>query len=84
MGARPLIVTGTVELQMQLNHPSASILRSRAAEVFGNDSKALTWMHRPRRIFDGRSPEQIIESGDVEKMREVLRALIAIEFGTFS
>jgi uncharacterized protein (DUF2384 family) len=72
------------ELQRQLDHPSAGIIRSRAAEVFGNPDKARTWLSRSRRIFDGRSPDQIIASGDVEMMREVLKALIAIEFGTFS
>ncbi|MGD0617325.1 MAG: MbcA/ParS/Xre antitoxin family protein [Bryobacteraceae bacterium] len=82
--AHPLAVTGTAELQMQLDHPSAEIIRSRAAEVFGNTGKAATWLKRSRKIFDGRSPEQIIESGNVDTMREVLKALIAIEFGTFS
>jgi len=82
--AHPLAVTGSAELQMQLDHPSATIIRARAAEVFGNPVKARTWLSRPRRIFSGRSPKQILESGDVEMMREVLKALIAIEFGTFS
>ena len=84
MGTAPLVVTGAAELRMQLDHPSPEIVRSRAAEVFGNKDKAQTWLSRPRAIFNGRSPEQIIESGDVEGMREVLKALIAIEFGTFS
>jgi uncharacterized protein (DUF2384 family) len=82
--AHPLVVTGAAELEMQLVEPSAEIIRARASEVFGNMGKAQTWLQRPRRIFNGRSPEQIIESGDTEKMRDVLKALIAIEFGTFS
>ena len=82
--AHPIVVTGAAELQMQLDHPSAEIIRWRATEVFGNAEKAGVWLHRPRRIFHGRSPEQIVESGDIEGMREVLKALIAIEFGTFS
>jgi uncharacterized protein (DUF2384 family) len=69
---------------MQLKHPSAEAIRSRALEVFGNPNKARTWMSRPRRIFDGKSPDQVIASGDINLMREVLKALIAIEFGTFS
>ena len=85
MGAsHPLVVTGAPELRMQLEHPSADIIRSRAAEVFGNTEKAQTWLKRRRKIFEGRSPEQIMQAGDVERMREVLKALIAIEFGTFS
>ena len=82
--ARPLVVTATAELQMQLDHPSAEVIRARATEVFGDADKAQTWLLRPRRIFNGRSPQQIIDAGDVEMMREVLKALIAIEFGTFS
>jgi len=82
--AHPLVVTGTAELQMQLEHPSPEIVRARANEVFGNSGKAQTWLVRPRTIFKGQSPEQIMEAGDVEMMREVLKALIAIEFGTFS
>jgi len=82
--AHPLAVTGSAELQIQLDHPSAAIIRARAAEVFGNPVKARAWLNRPRRIFGGRSPKQILESGDIEMMREVLKALIAIEFGTFS
>jgi uncharacterized protein (DUF2384 family) len=82
--AHPLVVTSAAELNMQLSHPSAEIIRARATEVFGNASKAEIWLHRPRRIFNGRSPEQIIEAGDTEKMRDILKALIAIEFGTFS
>ena len=82
--AHPLVVTGSAELQMQLDRPSAGAIRSRAGEVFGDADKAQAWLNRARRIFAGRSPEQIIESRDVEMMREVLKALIAIEFGTFS
>jgi uncharacterized protein (DUF2384 family) len=85
MGAsHPIVVTGDAELQMQLDHPSAEIIRSRTTEVFGISEKAEVWLHRPRRIFNGRSPEQIMESRDIEGMRDVLKALIAIEFGTFS
>lgn len=82
--AHPLVITGAAELQMQLNQPSDEIIRARATEVFGNAVKAQTWLNRPRSIFNGRSPEQIMESGDLDMMREVLKALIAIEFGTFS
>jgi hypothetical protein len=80
----PHVRFGAAELQIQLDHPSAEIIRSRATEVFSNTDKAQTWLHRRREIFNGRYPEQIIESGDVERMRDVLKALIAIEFGTFS
>ncbi len=82
--ARPLAITGPSELQLQLDHPSPAIIRSRAAEVFGNAAKARAWLNRPRAIFDGQSPKQMMQSGDIEKMRAVLKALIAIEFGTFS
>jgi uncharacterized protein (DUF2384 family) len=84
MSAVPLVLTGAPELQMQLDNPTAENIRSRANEVFGNADKAEKWLHRSRKIFDGRSPEQIIDSGDTSGMRQVLEALIAIEFGTFS
>jgi len=69
---------------LQIEHPSAEIVHSRALEVFGNPSKADIWLHRQRKIFNGRFPQQIIASNDIALMREVLRALMAIEFGTFS
>jgi len=84
MGATPLVVTGAAELEMQLKHPTAEIIRARANEVFGNVLKAQTWLGRSRKIFGGRSPEQIMADGDAQGMRQVLEALIAIEFGTFS
>ena len=49
--AHPIVVTGAAELQMQLDHPSAEIIRVRATEVFGNAEKADVWLHRRRRIF---------------------------------
>jgi uncharacterized protein (DUF2384 family) len=45
--AHPLVVTGAAELEMQLAHPSAEVIRVRATEVFGNAEKADTWLHRP-------------------------------------
>ena len=82
--AHPTVVTGPAELQMQLDDPSGETIRLRAAEVFGNEEKAAAWLQRPRRIFDSRSPQQIVDSADIDGMRTVLKALIAIEFGTFS
>jgi uncharacterized protein (DUF2384 family) len=84
MGAASHVVTSGAELQMQLENPTAEIVRSRANEVFGNADKAGIWLQRPRPTFGDRSPEQIIASGDTQGMRQVLEALIAIEFGTFS
>jgi len=69
---------------MQIDRPSAEIIHSRAIEVFGSEAKADTWLTRRRKIFNDRSPQEIIHSGDVAMMREVLRSLISIEFGTFS
>jgi uncharacterized protein (DUF2384 family) len=84
VGTRPIAVTDQAEPQLQLERPSAEIIRSRANEVFGDANKARAWLRRPRRIFNNQSPENIIESGDRDMMREVLKSLIAIEFGTFS
>lgn len=82
--AHSVVVTGLSELQAQHDHPSAEIVRARAIEVFGNENKAEAWMMRPRKIFDNRSPADIAYSDDIEMMRQVLRALSAIEFGAFS
>jgi uncharacterized protein (DUF2384 family) len=82
--AHPVVVTGLPELQMQLDQPSAEIIRSRAIEVFGSEAKADIWLTRRRKIFNDRSPQEIVRSGDVAMMREVLKSLISIEFGTFS
>jgi len=84
MGVRPLVVTGAAELQTQLDHPSAANIRDRAIEVFGNEAKAAKWLSRRRRIFGDRSPDEIIQAGDIAMMRDVLKSLIALEFGTFS
>jgi len=82
--AHPIVVTGLPELQLQIEHPSPEIIRSRAVEVFGSEAKADKWLKRPRKIFHDRSPEEIIRSNDVDMMRTILRSLMSIEFGTFS
>jgi hypothetical protein len=82
--AHPIVVTGLPELQMQVDQPSGEIIRSRAIEVFGSEAKADTWLRRPRKIFNDRSPDEIVSSGDIDMMRAVLKSLMSIEFGTFS
>jgi uncharacterized protein (DUF2384 family) len=71
------------QLQAQLDHPTAEIVWKRALEVFGDGEKARGWMDTQRAIFDGRSPQQLVASGDAALLRRVLEALIRIEYGVF-
>jgi uncharacterized protein (DUF2384 family) len=53
-------------------------------EVFGDETKARSWMRTPRDIFGGRSPEELAATGDPAKQRGVLEVLIRIDYGVFS
>jgi uncharacterized protein (DUF2384 family) len=41
-------------------------------------------MKTPRGLFDGRTPEQLVQSGDPGEQRRVLEILIRIDYGVFS
>lgn len=85
MGAiRTPAVTGAAELAYQLEHPSAEIIHSRAAEVFGGEELARKWLETPLPILDQNTPQQFAESGDAQKQREVLTILARIDYGMFS
>jgi uncharacterized protein (DUF2384 family) len=85
MGAtRSPAITGVSELKMQLEHPTAEIVHARALEVFGDDSKAAGWMSDPLPILNGKSPGEMVTSGDPENLRQVLQILISIDYGMFS
>jgi uncharacterized protein (DUF2384 family) len=56
-------------------------------EVLGEESKARHWMNgmnAPRDIFDGRSPQELLATGDPTEQRGVLATLIRIDYGVFS
>jgi putative toxin-antitoxin system antitoxin component (TIGR02293 family) len=72
------------QLAEELNHPDAGAIWNRAVEIFGDDAKARSWMNTPRDLFEGRTPEQLIESGDPAQQRRVLEILIRIDYGVFS
>ena len=76
--------TSAKQLAAELEHPSASAIRSRAVEVFGDETKAHNWMKTCRDIFGGKSPEELIESGDPDQQRRVIEILIRIDYGVFS
>jgi uncharacterized protein (DUF2384 family) len=76
--------TPAKELAEQLQHPDPGTIWSRALEVFGDEAKATDWMKTGREIFDGRSPEQLVETGDPSLQRRVLEILLRIEYGVFS
>jgi uncharacterized protein (DUF2384 family) len=78
------IVTGPDQLLEQLKRPSAEAIWNRAVEVFGGEERAKSWMTSGRDIFDGRSPQQLISTGDASQLRSVLEVLIRIDYGVFS
>lgn len=49
-----------------------------AAEVFGGDDKAISWLHKPRRIFNGESASDLLstETG-ADLVEEVLNKIDA-------
>jgi uncharacterized protein (DUF2384 family) len=71
-------------LSDELAHPNASTVWTRALETFGDETKARHWMNAPRDIFDGRSPQQLVDTGDPAEQRLVLTVLIRIDYGVFS
>jgi uncharacterized protein (DUF2384 family) len=77
-------VTSPEQLAEQLNHPTPEAVRNRALEVFGDEVKAKSWMNSAREIFDGHSPQQLIDSGEASQLRRILEALIRIDYGVFS
>jgi putative toxin-antitoxin system antitoxin component (TIGR02293 family) len=76
--------TSAEQLAAQLEHPNAQAVWSRAVEVFGDENKARSWMNTPRDLFGGRSPEDLVATGNVEAQRRVLEILLRIDYGVFS
>jgi uncharacterized protein (DUF2384 family) len=72
------------ELKAQLENPTPETVRARAREVFGDHAKADSWLGHRRAIFDGKSPNEMIDSGDPDQMRRVLVILGRIEAGAIS
>jgi putative toxin-antitoxin system antitoxin component (TIGR02293 family) len=77
-------LTPAEQLAGELEHPSATEIWKRALEVFGDEVKARGWMDAPRDIFDGRSPQDLVATGDAAEQRRVLEVLIRIDYGVFS
>jgi uncharacterized protein (DUF2384 family) len=76
--------TEAEQLSADLAHPSANSVWTRALETFGDEAKAGHWMNAPRDIFEGRSPRELVETGDPAEQRRVLTVLIRIDYGVFS
>jgi uncharacterized protein (DUF2384 family) len=72
------------QLAAQLEHPSANSIWNRALEVFGDETKARSWMDAPRDIFGGQSPQDLVATGDAAEQRRVLEGLLRIDYGIFS
>lgn len=74
-------------MSADLAHPNPNAVWARALEVFGEESKARHWMNgmnAPGDIFDGRSPQELLATGDPTEQRRVLATLIRIDYGVFS
>ena len=41
-------------------------------------------MNNPRDIFEDRSPQELVDTGDTAEQRRVLTVLIRIDYGAFS
>jgi uncharacterized protein (DUF2384 family) len=52
--------------------------------VFGDEAKARHWMNSPRDIFEDRSPQELVATGDAAEQRRILQVLIRIDYGVFS
>lgn len=76
--------TSVEQLAAQLEHPSANAIWNRALEVFGEETKARSWMNSPRDIFGGRTPQDLVATGDAGEQRRVLETLLRIDYGVFS
>ncbi len=72
------------QLAAALDHPSPSAIRNYALEVFGDHAKARSWMNTPRDILGGRTPEDLLTTGDAAEQRRVLEILVRIDYGVFS
>jgi uncharacterized protein (DUF2384 family) len=76
--------TESEQLTAELEHPKAGAIWARALDTFGDESMARHWMNTPRDIFGGRSPQQLIDTGDASEQRRVITTLIRIDYGVFS
>jgi uncharacterized protein (DUF2384 family) len=76
--------TESEQLTAELEHPRASAIWARALDTLGDESTAQHWMNTPRDIFGGRSPQQLVDTGDASEQRRVLTTLIRIDYGVFS
>jgi len=72
------------QLAAQLDHPSANSIWTRALEVFADETKARSWMDAPRDIFGGKSPQDLVTTGNAAEQRHVLEVLLRIDYGVFS
>ena len=78
------VPTSAEQLAAQLARPDANAIWNRALEVFGEEAKARSWMTTPRDLFGGRTPEDLVQTGDAIEQRRVLEVLLRIDYGVFS
>lgn len=57
-------------------HANADNVYRYAVKVFGSEAKANSWLENPKRIFNGRSPLQVISTEDgIKAVEEVLNQI---------
>jgi putative toxin-antitoxin system antitoxin component (TIGR02293 family) len=78
------VQTTPEQLAAQLARPDAKAIWNRALEVFGDEAKARSWMVAPRDLFGGRTPKDLVQTGDPMEQRRVLQVLLRIDYGVFS
>ena len=76
--------TSAEQLAAQLERPTAHSIWNTALEVFGDEVKARSCINAPRDILGGRSPRELVASGDAAEQRHVLEVLRRIDYGVFS
>jgi uncharacterized protein (DUF2384 family) len=85
VGSAQTIIATSIDVQaMQMEHPSAEAIWSRAIEIFDREDLAREWMKHPLPILADHTPQEYAESGDAEKQREVLTILSRLDYGMFS
>jgi uncharacterized protein (DUF2384 family) len=85
MGSAETIIATSISTQaIQMEHPTAEAIWSRAIEIFDGEELAHEWMNNPLPILDHITPQQYADSGDADKQREVLTILARLDYGMFS
>jgi uncharacterized protein (DUF2384 family) len=73
----------TMSSRETLPIPTKETVYSQAREVFGDASKAYSWMNTPNHAFKGMCPKDFIEYGNADDIRLAIEELARIDQGVF-